>query len=131
VRRDPNSLLNWMERIVRMRKEVPEIGWGDFSFISAGTPEVLVMRYIWQNNSVLCVHNLCREPREIRFSIQPDEKQCILPISYPTITVNLIRTVDNECLALLSPIESYFRIARDSPGTRKIESPPMRISNAC
>jgi hypothetical protein len=32
---------------------------------------------------------------------------------------------------LLSPIESYFRIARNPPGTRKIESPPMRISNAC
>ena len=32
-RRDPNSLLNWMERMVRMRKEVPEIGWGDFSFV--------------------------------------------------------------------------------------------------
>src|SRR6202020_2131369 len=44
-RRDPNSLLNWMERIIRMRKEVPEIGWGDFSFVSSGTPEVLVMQY--------------------------------------------------------------------------------------
>src|ERR1035438_7659444 len=32
---------------------------------------------------------------------------------------------------LLSPIESYFRIALNQPGTRKIESPPMRISNAC
>jgi maltose alpha-D-glucosyltransferase / alpha-amylase len=29
-RRDPNSLLNWTERLIRMRKEVPEIGWGDF-----------------------------------------------------------------------------------------------------
>ena len=27
-RRDPNSMLNWMERIIRMRKEMPEIGWG-------------------------------------------------------------------------------------------------------
>jgi maltose alpha-D-glucosyltransferase/alpha-amylase len=25
-RRDPNSLLNWMERTIRMRKEVPEMG---------------------------------------------------------------------------------------------------------
>ncbi len=32
-RRDPNSLLNWMERMIRMRKEVPEIGWGDFTFL--------------------------------------------------------------------------------------------------
>src|SRR6202158_343873 len=47
-RRNPNSLLNWMERIVRMREEVPESGWGDFSFISAGTPEVLVMQYSWR-----------------------------------------------------------------------------------
>jgi maltose alpha-D-glucosyltransferase / alpha-amylase len=77
-RRDPNSLLNWMERIIRMRKEVPEIGWGDFSFISTGTPAVLVMRYTWRNNSVLCVHNLSDEPREIRFSIQAEEEQCIL-----------------------------------------------------
>jgi maltose alpha-D-glucosyltransferase/alpha-amylase len=67
-----------MERIVRMRKEVPEIGWGDFSFLSAGTPEVLVMQYTWRNNSVLCVHNLSGEPREIRFSIQAEGKQCIL-----------------------------------------------------
>ena len=57
-RRDPDSLLNWMERIIRMRKEVPEIGWGDFSFISAQATEVLIMRYDWRNNSVLCVHNL-------------------------------------------------------------------------
>ena len=52
-RRDPNSLLDWMERIIRMRKEVPEIGWGDFSFISAQATEVLIMRYEWRNNSVL------------------------------------------------------------------------------
>ena len=44
-RRDPNSLLNWMERIIRMRKEVPEIGWGDFSFVPTKTPQVLAMRY--------------------------------------------------------------------------------------
>ena len=33
-RRDPNSLLNWTERIIRMRKEVPEVGWGDFEVLS-------------------------------------------------------------------------------------------------
>src|SRR6201994_826185 len=39
-RRDPTSLLNWMERLIRMRKEVPEIGWGAFCFVSARTPNV-------------------------------------------------------------------------------------------
>ena len=52
-RRDPESLLNWTERIIRMRKEVPEIGWGDFTVLKVGDPGVLALRYDWRNNSVL------------------------------------------------------------------------------
>ena len=69
-RRDPDSFLNWMERIIRMRKEVPEIGWGDFSFISLRTPGILAMEYEWRNNSVLFLHNFMPEPREIRFRLR-------------------------------------------------------------
>ena len=72
-RRDPNSLLNWMERIVRMRKEVPEIGWGDFSFLAMGTPKVLGMRYEWHGNSVVCVHNLGPDPREVTFHVDGED----------------------------------------------------------
>jgi maltose alpha-D-glucosyltransferase/alpha-amylase len=68
-RRDPDSFLNWMERIIRMRKEVPEIGWGDFSFVPLRTSGVLGMEYEWHNNSVICLHNLMPEPREIRFRL--------------------------------------------------------------
>ena len=64
----PNSLLNWTERIIRMRKEVPEIGWGDFKVINARDPAVLIIRYDWRNNSVLFVHNLDEKPREISFA---------------------------------------------------------------
>jgi maltose alpha-D-glucosyltransferase/alpha-amylase len=63
-----------MERIIRMRKEVPEIGWGDFSFVSTGTPQVLAVRYHWRNNSVLCVHNLSAEPREVRLKLRADDE---------------------------------------------------------
>jgi maltose alpha-D-glucosyltransferase / alpha-amylase len=68
-RRDPNSMLNWTERVIRMRKEVPEIGWGDFKVIAARDPAVLVMRYDWRNNSVLFVHNLDEKPREVSFAV--------------------------------------------------------------
>ena len=64
-RRDPNSFLNWTERVVRMRKEVPEIGWGDFAVIDTGTPEVLAIRYDWRNNSAFFVHNLAPLPLQI------------------------------------------------------------------
>jgi maltose alpha-D-glucosyltransferase/alpha-amylase len=67
-RRDANSMLNWTERIIRMRKEVPEIGWGDFEVLKTGTPAVLAMRYDWRNNSALFVHNLDSKPREISFT---------------------------------------------------------------
>jgi maltose alpha-D-glucosyltransferase/alpha-amylase len=78
-RRDPNSLLNWMERIIRMRKEVPEVGWGDFSFLLTRTPQVLAMRYDWRNNAVLFLHNLDSKPREVRFSFRAgDGTPCLL-----------------------------------------------------
>jgi maltose alpha-D-glucosyltransferase/alpha-amylase len=67
-RRDPNSMLNWTERIIRMRKEVPEVGWGDFQVIATRDPAVLVIRYDWRNNSVLFVHNLDEKPREVSFA---------------------------------------------------------------
>jgi maltose alpha-D-glucosyltransferase / alpha-amylase len=66
-KRDPDSLMDWTERMIRMRKEVPEIGWGDFSIIPTGKPEVLAIRYEWRNNSVLFVHNLSAIPTEVEF----------------------------------------------------------------
>jgi maltose alpha-D-glucosyltransferase/alpha-amylase len=68
-RRDPDSMLNWTERIIRMRKEVPEVGWGDFAIVPMRDPAVLVMRYDWRNNSVLFVHNLASTPREVTFDV--------------------------------------------------------------
>jgi maltose alpha-D-glucosyltransferase/alpha-amylase len=66
--RDPNSLLNWTERIIKMRKEVPEVGWGDFEIIQTHDRSVLAIRYDWRNNSVLFVHNLGSKPREVSIS---------------------------------------------------------------
>jgi maltose alpha-D-glucosyltransferase/alpha-amylase len=82
-RRDANSLLNWMERIIRMRKEVPEVGWGDFSFLPSGTPHVLAMRYAWRGNSVLCVHNLSSEPQEVHLALTADDED-------PCTLINLL-----------------------------------------
>ena len=67
-RRDPASLLNWTERMLRMRKEVPEVGWGTFVPVDAGTEQVLALRYEWRNNAVLFVHNLSAIPMEVRLS---------------------------------------------------------------
>jgi maltose alpha-D-glucosyltransferase/alpha-amylase len=82
-RRDPNSLLNWTERIIRMRKEIPEIGWGDFQLLATGDEAVLALRYDWRNNSVVFVHNLAGTPREVTFDVR-------LPGQNAALLVNLL-----------------------------------------
>jgi len=60
-RRDPTSLLNWTERIIRARKECPEIGWGQWRVIETSSQRVLALRYDWRGNGVLFLHNF--DPR--------------------------------------------------------------------
>ena len=74
-RRHENSFLNWMERLIRMRKEMPEVGWGDFVVLKTGDEAVLAIRYDWRNNSVLFVHNLSPEPKEIAFDLGLDDER--------------------------------------------------------
>ncbi|MGO8264390.1 trehalose synthase, partial [Rhizobium ruizarguesonis] len=64
---------------IRMRKEAPEIGWGDFSVIYTGDDGVLALRYYWRGNSVLILHNLHAQPAEVTFDpyIGEDGRQLI------------------------------------------------------
>jgi Sucrose hydrolase-like, C-terminal domain len=64
--------LNWTERIIRMRKEVPEVGWGDFAIIPVRNHAILIIRYDWRNNSVLFIHNFDPEPHEIAFATKAE-----------------------------------------------------------
>jgi maltose alpha-D-glucosyltransferase / alpha-amylase len=64
-RRDPQSLLNWMERKIRMRRECPEISWGDWKILKTDQSGVLVMRYQWDEHTLLTLHNFTRKPRAI------------------------------------------------------------------
>jgi glycosidase len=67
-RRDPESLLNWTERMIRIRKEVPDLGWADFEILETKNKGVLAVRYRWRNNSVLTLHNLTGDDVETRAS---------------------------------------------------------------
>ncbi len=67
-RRDPQSLLNWTERAIRMRKECPEISWGDWHILPTNAPAVLIMRYIWNNHALVIMHNFSDRPCAIRLA---------------------------------------------------------------
>jgi maltose alpha-D-glucosyltransferase / alpha-amylase len=71
-RRDPNSLLNWMERAIRARKELPELGWGTCRVLETDQPAVLAHRCDWLGRAVLALHNLGPERVEVRVELGED-----------------------------------------------------------
>ncbi|MEW5929025.1 MAG: alpha-amylase family protein [Gemmatimonadota bacterium] len=62
-RRDPGSLLNFMLRLIRTRKECPEFGEGEMQVVETGDPAVFAHRCERRGGMALAVHNLSREPR--------------------------------------------------------------------
>ncbi|MBD1851805.1 alpha-amylase family protein [Leptolyngbya sp. FACHB-711] len=71
-RRDPKSLLNWMERAIRMRKECPEFGWGKWQILDTGKPQVFAHRCEWQKGAVVALHNLSSQPCTVTLSSSPE-----------------------------------------------------------
>lgn len=71
--RNPTSLLNWMERIIRIRKQCPELGEGTLSFIDVDDPGVLAHCCEWQTKAVLAVHNLTDQDCTVRLKSHPDK----------------------------------------------------------
>jgi maltose alpha-D-glucosyltransferase/alpha-amylase len=67
--RDPKSLLHWMERLIRARKQCREIGWGSWEVLETGDPAVFALRSTWQEGSVVTVHNLAGREAAVRLSL--------------------------------------------------------------
>jgi glycosidase len=69
-RRDPGSLLNWFERVIRRRRETPELGWGALTLLDTGGDDaVLAHRCDWDASTVVAVHNLSSEPRHVKVNL--------------------------------------------------------------
>ena len=65
-RRDPEALLNWMERLIRRRRECPELGWGTWELLDPGDPAVFAQRTDWDGSTVVAVHNLAGRDADAR-----------------------------------------------------------------
>jgi len=60
--RDPSSLINWMEHIIRIRKQCPEFGLGKWQILETDEPCVFAHCCEWQGSSVIALHNLADKP---------------------------------------------------------------------
>ncbi len=79
-RRDPDSLLNWMERVIRTRKECPEISWGAYRVLRTNAADVLALRYDWRNTSLVTLHNFAEQPRRVTFGIDGAGGELLAPL---------------------------------------------------
>jgi maltose alpha-D-glucosyltransferase/alpha-amylase len=63
--RDPDSLLNWLERMTRMRMRSPEFGMGQCEWIDTGDPAILAHGCQGERSCVFAIHNLSSAPKEV------------------------------------------------------------------
>ena len=61
-RRDPGSLLRFMQQLVQRYRECPELGWGQFEMLDQPHPSVLAHRCTVDDASMVALHNLAAEP---------------------------------------------------------------------
>jgi len=117
-RRDPQSLLNWMERIIRRRRETPALGWGASRVLVTGDHSVLAHRSDWEGTTVVLVHNLASEPRSVRIEVGPPvgDNQLVDLLDQG----RAVTAMDDGCLEL--KLEGYgyrwFRVDRMAGGPR-------------
>jgi maltose alpha-D-glucosyltransferase/alpha-amylase len=63
--RDARSFMNWMARLIRTRRSCPEVGRGTWRLLEPGDPRVLGLRYEWQGEAVVTLHNLGERGAEV------------------------------------------------------------------
>lgn len=62
AQRDSGSLINWMDRAIRIRKQCPELGMGKWHILETDSPSVLAHCCDWEGRMVIAVHNLADKP---------------------------------------------------------------------
>jgi trehalose synthase len=68
--RDGDSLLIWMEQLIRQRRETPEIAFGQWSLLPIADPAILALSYQWGERRSIVIHNLASTSKQISFQLE-------------------------------------------------------------
>jgi maltose alpha-D-glucosyltransferase/alpha-amylase len=67
--RDASSLLNWMRRVLAVRKKHQAFGRGTLSFLRAGNRKILAYLREYGDETILCVANLARSAQPVELPL--------------------------------------------------------------
>jgi maltose alpha-D-glucosyltransferase/alpha-amylase len=68
--RTPSSLLNWMKRLIRLRKRYKVFGRGSITFLEPENQKVLAYTRDYQDEHVLIINNLSRFPQPAELDLR-------------------------------------------------------------
>jgi maltose alpha-D-glucosyltransferase/alpha-amylase len=74
-RGDPDSLLNFIAALTRVRKECNEIGTGKATALETGSDPVLALRYDVDGSAIVALNNLCERPCPVSLDLKPAEAE--------------------------------------------------------
>ncbi|MDT8388179.1 MAG: maltose alpha-D-glucosyltransferase [Thiogranum sp.] len=67
--RDRSSLLNWMKRLIAVRKAHQAFGRGSLEFLGPGNRKILAYIREYENEAILCVANLSRSAQPVELDL--------------------------------------------------------------
>jgi maltose alpha-D-glucosyltransferase/alpha-amylase len=67
------SLLRWLRRFISMRKEHPVFGFGTYTPIETSNKRIFAHLREWEDDLVLCVHNLARSAQAVELDLSQYE----------------------------------------------------------
>lgn len=79
-KRDPDSLLNKMKRLVKIRKSYPIFALGDYEFLASDQTEFLVVHRYLDGQNLICIHNLNNEDKSLILDLSVFENKNLTDI---------------------------------------------------
>jgi len=110
---DPGSLLQQMRGLIQLRKQYPVFSRGSIYFFEPTSDSVLAFQRIYQDQIVICLHNLSNEEQIFAINLTEFEGRSIIDLLGPTDGYPKIR-YDPAYQFTLPPLGSKYLLLTQS-----------------
>ncbi|WP_213843140.1 DUF3459 domain-containing protein, partial [Enterobacter hormaechei] len=87
---DPDSVFYTYQSLIRLRKTLPVLTWGDYEDLLPDHPSLWCYRRQWQGQTLMVVANLSHLPQEWQADALSGESQVVIS-NYPAPQTSMLR----------------------------------------